>query len=116
MIQWSLTLTGNQVAILKALEPRRYGEKSEYHDSGISHCITGIRPLLREGLIEHLETKLPGSNLNDQTRSGQFLTERGRFILRMIEQDIAKFLDAKDVPVSRKRGPKAVKKAKEQAA
>ncbi len=101
MIQWSLTLTGNQIAVLKALEARKFGEEwSGGHD--ISHWITGVRPLLREGLIEHFETKNPRTGYNDMARTGQFLTARGRFILRMIEEDFAKFLKASDLPARKK--------------
>ena len=106
MIQWSLTLTGNQIAIMKALEPRRFGE--EWHGGhDISNWYVGQRALLREGLIEHFATKNPKTGYADVTRSGQFLTDRGRFILRVIEEDIAKFLKATDLPERKKEKRKA---------
>lgn len=106
MIQWTLTLTGNQVAILKSLESREFGKPFDSpHD--ISHWISGIRPLLREGLLEHRETKNPTTGYNDQTRTGQFLTERGRFILHMIEEDLARFLEPTNLPARRKPARKA---------
>lgn len=108
MIHWSLTLTGNQVAVLKALKNREFGKPWE-SGGQISHWITGVRALLKEGLIEHRETKQANGLYNDQTRSGQFLTPRGRFILQMIEEDLEKFLSA-DVP-KRKRSAKSEPKA-----
>jgi len=105
MIQWSLTLTGNQISVLKALKHRKFGEPFDMGD-GISHWISGIRPLIKEGLIEHRETRKPNSQYNDSTRTGQFLTERGRFILQMIEQDVEKFLSAKNEDVPQKKRPR----------
>jgi hypothetical protein len=107
MIQWSLTLTGNQIAVLKALEHRRFGEAWEGHGNGISHWITGMRPLLREGLIESFQTKDPKTGYNDMSKTGQFITDRGRFILRMIEEDFATFLKASDLPIKKKEKTKA---------
>ena len=100
MIQWNLTLTGNQIAILKSLEHREFGKAHEH--AHITHWIGGIRTLIRESLIEHRETYArPG--IIDQTRSGQFLTDRGRFILKMVEQDIAKFLEPRRKATKREK-------------
>ncbi len=94
MIHWTLGLTGNQIAVLKALKGREFGKPWDRDGSpAITHWVTGVRGLLKENLIYHIETKIPNSRLNDHTRTGQFLTERGKFILEMIEQDLEKFLD-----------------------
>lgn len=108
MIQWSLTLTGNQIAVMRALRGRVKGKLSdEYHELSrdLSHWPVGVRTLLRtllkEGLIEHCRVFQAGHGekdlvpLVDPARSGQFLTERGRFVLQMIEQDIVQFLTPK---------------------
>lgn len=105
MIQWSLTLTGNQIAVLKALEGREFG-KPWHRDGNISHWVTGVRPLLREGLIEHRETKTK-TGYTDMDRTGQFLTDRGRFILDMIEKDVQKFLHTEGIPEKKQRGKAA---------
>ena len=110
MIQWSLTLTGNQIALLRAYRDRQFGKPYDVDrdtrgdDRGY---IAGTRVLCREGLMEYRHTlQLPdklGRRYTDGTKSGVFLTDRGRFILQMIEQDIAKFLAPAAVRKSRKR-------------
>jgi hypothetical protein len=99
-----MTVTGNQVAILQALGPRVFGKKCNYHDGSISHWLTGMRGLEREGLVEHFHA-LGANGYTDPDRTGHFLTERGRFILRVIEEDLEKFLQEK-VPKKKSR-PKA---------
>lgn len=97
MIQWNLTLTGNQIAVLKSLKDREFGKEWD-GGKGITHWITGVRPLIREGLIEHRQTMMPNGKYVDPLRTGQFITERGRFILKMIEQDLAQFLGVSEKP------------------
>lgn len=95
MIHWTLSLTGNQIAVLKALKGREFGKPWDRDNNpAITHWITGVRGLLKENLIYHVQTMYKDRpNIADGSRSGQFLTERGKFILEMIEQDLAKFLD-----------------------
>lgn len=111
MIHWSLTLTGNQIAVMKALKDRKYGVKRSDEETRaqleITHWITGVRGLLKEGLIECFAPP-EGKDKYDYSKRGQFLTERGRFILRMIEEDIEKFLSPPKPeslhPTEKKRG------------
>lgn len=111
MIQWSLTLTGNQIALLRAYRDREFGQPfaEDYEGKGY---IVGTRTLCREGLMEHRYTLLPpnrdGCRYTDRTRSGVFLTERDKFILKMIEQDVATFLSATP---RKKPSPKRDRKA-----
>lgn len=107
MIQWSLTLTGNQIALLRAYRHRQFGKPFEHpHDtlSGRGY-IAGTRTLFREGLMEHRHTLLAptasGARYTDNTRTGVFLTERGQFILKMIEADIAQFMASDSLPKRR---------------
>lgn len=115
MITWSLTLTGNQIRCLQCLKGRVYGVEDSgtdaYHQGlrDISHWAVGLRVLIKEGLIEHRhELKKPdrlGGRYTDPARSGQFLTERGRFMLNFIETDIERFLS--DQPKQKKKKRKA---------
>lgn len=101
MITWNLTLSGQQIALLKAYSARIEGKPQEYpltrgreRELGIHpNTIPGMRTLQREGLVTHkiVHTK---SGYMDSDRSGYFITERGRFILQMIETDFDKFLSA----------------------
>lgn len=94
MITWNITVTGNQIAIMRDLRYRVYGRQDKRDRHRNPHILVGCRSLIREGLVEHKELKMD-SGYVDFTRSGYFLTPRGRFVLRTIEQDIAKFLDPK---------------------
>ena len=98
MITWNLTLSGQQIQLLKM-----YSQRDKWNGEGISgrearfgvhpNTIPGCRMLVREGLLEHREVK-DRRGYMDIERSGHFITERGRFILQMIETDIDKFLSA----------------------
>lgn len=110
MITWNITISGQQIAMLRSLRHRKFGAEWS-HPTEVRNWITTGRTLMREGLIEHIETKHANGYM-DLTRSGHFITKRGRFILSMVEQDIAKFLDkrtaaalaasAEEKPVTRK--------------
>lgn len=103
MITWNLTLSGNQIAILKEYAPRVYG-KPYQSEGGVRNLIPGARALIREGLLEHrVENNLRG--YMDLDRSGYFVTDRGRFILGMIERDIDKFLSVEG-QLAKKKGRK----------
>lgn len=91
MIQWSLTLSQNQIALLEAIEPREFGK--EWDHPPFPHYVTHVRSLFNEGLIEHRDTKNAQGHM-DLTRTGAFITDRGRFILRMIREDMERFLQA----------------------
>lgn len=95
MIQWSLTLTGNQIALLRAYRHREFGKPFDVETDSRGY-IAGTRTLCREGLMEHRTTLLKpdrnGGRYIDATRTGVFLTERGQFILKMIEADIQRFM------------------------
>jgi hypothetical protein len=112
MITWNLTLSGQQISLLKLFSGRVYGKPDdmaqwsrEHHRSIGLHpnTIPGTRTLIREGLVEHKETR-NASGYMDQARSGHYLTERGRFILSMIETDIDKFLSVESQHRAKKRG------------
>lgn len=103
MITWNLTLSGNQIAILKEYAPRVYG-KTWNSDGGVRNLIPGARSLIREGLLEHRDAKTL-SGYMDLERTGYFVTERGRFILAMIEQDIDRFLSVEG-QLAKKKGKK----------
>jgi hypothetical protein len=112
MITWNLTLSGQQIALLKMFSGRVFGKPDdeatwsrEYQRSIGVHpnTIPGTRTLIREGLVEHKDTR-NASGYMDPLRSGHFLTERGRFILSMIETDIDKFLSVESQHRSKKRG------------
>ena len=110
MITWNITVSGAQIALLRALRHRKFGVEW-HHPHEFRSWITTGRTLMREGLIEHIETK-NAAGFMDLDRTGYFITKRGRFILSMVEQDIAKFLDkrtaaalaasAEEKPVTRK--------------
>jgi len=111
MITWNLTLSGQQIALLKMFSQRVDGKdfaegyiKREQSLGIHPNTIPGTRTLMREGLIEHREVKTPRGYV-DVSRSGQFITERGRFILGMIETDIDKFLSVEG-QAAKKRGLK----------
>ena len=91
MITWNITISGSQIALLRALRHRKFGVEFN-HPRELKSWITTVRTLMREGLVEHIETKHANGYM-DLNRTGHFITKRGRFILSMIEQDIAKFLD-----------------------
>jgi len=109
MITWNLTLSGQQIAILKMLshrsESKTFFTRAE-EDAFKVHpnTIPGTRSLCREGLLEHKEIKDKNGYMV-VGKSGHFITERGRFILSMIEQDIDKFLSVES-QVAKKRGLK----------
>lgn len=85
MISWSLTLTGLHINILRELA---MDEHSRLPKSG---HVGQWRLLMREGLIEHKGKDEPYK----QGYTGFYITKRGRFILNMVEQDIAKYLQVK---------------------
>jgi hypothetical protein len=100
MITWNLTLSGQQIALLKMFAQRVEGK--EFYMRGREsafgvhpNTIPGTRTLCREGLVEHREVKDKRGYMDVQ-RSGHFITERGRFILGMIETDIDKFLSVEN--------------------
>jgi hypothetical protein len=103
MITWTLTLSGNQINIMKCYAPRVYGKAFGY-ERGESprHLLPGARTLIREGLLEHREAKDERGYM-DFDRTGYFVTARGQFILQMIEQDIDKFLSVEG-QLAKKRG------------
>lgn len=110
MITWNLTLSGQQIALLKMFSTRVEGKpwwhsREEERAAGVHpNTIPGCRTLIREGLLEHREVKNKQGYM-DSAKSGYFMTERGRFILAMIETDIDKFLSAEG-QLAKKRGLK----------
>ena len=85
MISWGLNLTGLHIKIL-----REHSADPNLRLSG-SAQIPQYRILMREGLIEHKGKEGPYQH----GVTGFHLTARGKFILEMIEQDIAKYLTVK---------------------
>lgn len=115
MIMWTLTISGQQMALLKMFSTRVPG-KDWWHTRGEERAlgvhpntVPGTRTLVREGLLEHREVKDKNGYLNS-FESGHFITERGRFILKMVQQDIDKFLDAEG-QLAAKRARKQLKAA-----
>ena len=109
MITWNLTLSGQQIALLKMLSERVEGKEFnsvQYERANAIHpnTIPGTRTLVREGLLEHRDVRTKNGYM-DALRSGHFITERGRFILKMIETDIDKFLSVES-QVQKKHGLK----------
>ncbi len=109
MIMWTLTISGQQMALLKMFSKRAEGRdfftRGQERELGVHpNTIPGTRTLCREGLLEHREVKDKNGYL-DTARSGHFITERGTFILSMIERDIDKFLSAEG-QLAQKRGRK----------
>ena len=107
MITWNLTLSGQQIALLKMFAQRMNGKdfftRGEQRALGVHpNTIPGARVLCREGLLEHREVKT-SQGYTDTAKSGYFITERGRFILSMIETDIDKFLSVES-QMAKKRG------------
>lgn len=82
MISWSLTLTGLHIKILREMaddETRRLPSSGH---------VGQYRLLMREGLLEHKGKDGPFRD----GYTGFYLTKRGKFILDMVEKDIAKYL------------------------
>lgn len=110
MIAWTLTLSGQQIALLKMFSQRKNGEpfytRGRERELGVHpNTIPGTRSLLREGLLEYRDVKTP-KGYTDTTRAGHFITRRGAFILKMIEQDFDKFLRAEDQVAAKQEGPR----------
>ena len=110
MITWNLTLSGNQINLLKMFAerekwPHDEGPNARDNRFGVSgNSIPGTRTLVREGLLEHrMVHDRRGYMITD--KSGHFITERGKFILQMIETDIDKFLSVENQAAT-KRGLK----------
>ena len=59
--------------------------------------------LVREGLLEHREVKTAAGYM-DPTKSGHFITKRGKFILAMIERDIDKYLTVENQAKAKRKG------------
>ncbi len=115
MIMWTLTISGQQMALLKMfserISGRRHNTPAREREIGIHpNTIPGCRTLVREGLLEHRIVKA-GSGYHDPDRSGYFITDRGRFILSMVERDIDKFLSADGQLASKRRKPGRLKAA-----
>lgn len=109
MITWNLTLSGQQIALLKMFSERIEGKEFnsvQYERANAIHpnTIPGTRTLVREGLLEHRQVMTKHGYI-DPVKSGHFITERGRFILKMIETDIDKFLSV-DGQMQKKQGLK----------
>ena len=108
MITWNLTLSGQQIALLKMFaerETRGYPARERQRELGVHpNTIPGCRTLLREGLLEHRIVNVKGTAYMDPDKSGHFITERGRFILGMIETDIDKFLSVEQQSSAKRRG------------
>ena len=109
MITWNLTLSGQQIALLKMFSQRSGSEwysRGKERELGVHpNTIPGTRILCREGLLEHREVKTTAGYLV-VGKSGHFITERGRFILGMVEKDIDKFLSVEGQAATKKRGLK----------
>jgi hypothetical protein len=91
MISWGLCLTGLHIKIL-----REHAADPNLRLSANAN-IPQYRILMREGLIEHKGKDGP----YQPTVTGFHLTPRGKFILEMVEQDIAKYLTVKQRRVLR---------------
>jgi hypothetical protein len=115
MISWTLTLSGQQMALLKMFSKRYEGRdfytRGQERESGVHpNTIPGTRTLVREGLLEHREVK-DGNGYIVVGKSGHFITERGLFILAMVERDIDKFLSAEGQIASKRQKPRSLKKS-----
>lgn len=99
MFKWSLTVTDNQIAVLRHLKPRTLTRPNADDGSLIPQFIAGARTLEREGLLERVTNGGRGGRTNVEQR-GFYLTPRGRFILEMIETDIDRFLNPHPVSVA----------------
>lgn len=89
MISWTLTLTGLHIRILRELNE---DVNTRLPKSG---HVGQWRVLVREGLIEHKGKDEPYRT----GYTGFYITKRGKFILNMVEQDIAKYLSVKKASV-----------------
>lgn len=100
MIQWSLSLSESQIALLSAMNefdrwraanPKEasanaLNQKSEaYYDASpfarFNHFLTHSRGLLRDGLLRHDTTAAKGGEWS--------VTEKGRLVLRVIEIELS---------------------------
>lgn len=81
MIRWALVLTSHQISILSSLKKRQSGKPF----SGIRHFGARAGWLVRQGLLE-------SKGADDRDLGGEFLTDRGRFILDIVEKDMASAL------------------------
>lgn len=89
MIQWSLSLSHNQIAILSAIRWETDSDAKVVANTylNIPHFISGIRPLLNEKLVEHTEGE----------RNGYRITQKGRSVLSIIEQEV-KDVSSQSIP------------------
>lgn len=102
MIAWTLTLSGQQIKLLRLTEHRDLYDRQKEDKIGLHpNTIPGMRALTREGLVEHREIKNAAGYI-DTGKSGYFITSRGLFILKMIETDIDKYLSVEDQAKAKK--------------
>lgn len=102
MMIFSLTLTANQMQILRAVAtepstpiPLRDGTMGAGLPgslSGLRHLVAGTKTLCNEGLL-HFHN--PGFSI----------TEKGRLVLQLVEMDVRKFLEDIEAPRAAKEGP-----------
>lgn len=89
-IQWSITLSDSQIALLIALR-----DKSDAH-SKFPQFITSMRALMREQLVEfHEEEDKQASKIHKRTivKRWHVVTEKGKAILKAIEYDMEQMKD-----------------------
>ncbi len=92
MIQFSVSLTPNQIAVLRAI--REDADRGDDSGFGLSHFISGVRLLLNERLVTHEDTGGP-----NRWRYG--ITEKGRLLLRVIELDVIDFAETVSLQAER---------------
>lgn len=97
MIQFTLSLTVNQIACLRAVALYEDGVTDSL-GRGISHFWTGCRLLFAEKLIEH--TRRPATEA-DKKKHGCTkevdvwrITEKGRLVLRLIEMEVTDYANS----------------------
>lgn len=91
MIQFTLSLSMNQIIILQAIKDDTdtplEGTRRITH---LTHALIGMRPLVSERLVENNPMKVKGADGRERTVGWQ-ITEKGRLALRLVELDVKDF-------------------------
>jgi hypothetical protein len=92
MIQFSVTLSPNQIAVLRGVQIENDTNDQTYY--AISHFISGVRLLLNERLVTH--------SFNGEGKGYRYdITEKGRLLLRVIELDVKDFAETVSLETER---------------
>lgn len=88
MIQFSISLSMNQIALLRSIKKREDGE-TEWTFEGISHWLVGVKHLEREKLAWLEKREKKGRDGRMYSDNQWHLTEKGRLVLQMVDIEIA---------------------------